>query len=87
VAGCELHGSEPPRSRDRTAGRGNSWTFNLQIGGVDTSLTCTIGGVSDSCVSSGTALIPPTDDGIALNVTTTGTGLPAAVAMFGWQAA
>ena len=69
-------------------GIGHSWTFTLELGGSDTALSCTIGGISVSCVSTNT--VPITNQpigGMALSVTTSGNGLPAAIATFGWQAA
>lgn len=68
-------------------GEGNTWTFTLEVGGIDTPLTCTIGGTQVSCNSGSTTATVFNQDvgGMAFRVTATGSP-PAAIATFGWRA-
>ncbi len=69
-------------------GVGNSWTFTLEVGGVDTPLTCTISDNNVSCDSGDATaeIIKQPIGGMAFHVTASGSP-PPAIATFGWRAA
>jgi len=69
-------------------GVGNGWTFTLEVGGVDTPLTCTIAGTAvagHSGAATATIINQPIG-GMAFRVTANGNPDFAAIATFGWRA-